>query len=333
MRILHVANPHVGAICLEHLLEELPQGTEIVGVVTPMGQRMRKLPLRRSLKRSWRKLRRSSASSLVEKALSRFYTNSPTFETRDIVEVAEAAGLPVHGSSLLVNPSAFAALRIDLVIVTTFVERIPKPVLEGTTHGGLNYHPSMLPLYRGGSPEYSAIRDGQSEAGVTIHYMDAKFDTGDIVRQQVIPLRSDETAWSYGNRAAHVGKVLLADVIASIANGSVERTPQDVSLATLSYKNYEIHRKVQWHQTADQVERQVRACRHHMTRGAYFYRGRRRIYPATAQALPQGVVPRGSPGATVGKTPTTLLLQCGEGLLEVSTVWVGAEERGVHEPV
>lgn len=331
MNILQVANPHVGAICLEHLLAVLPTESRIVGVVTPMGRRIRPLPWRRRMRRSWRKLRRRSPSDLVETVWSRLYKEHPVFNTRDVAEVAKAAGLKVYGPELLGDPSAFATMNIDLVVVTTFGERIPKLILSGTTHGVLNYHPSMLPEYRGGCPGYSAIRDGRTEAGVTIHFMEAKFDTGDIVKQQSMPLQPDETGWSYCNRAADLGKVLVAEAIAAVADGTIQRTPQQSSAATTCYKNYEIKRRIDWVQPATEIARQVRACHHLTTLGAYFYFRRRRIYPAAIQALPQGEVPRGAPGAVVGRTPSAVNFQCGDGLLSVSTLWLGAEEGSASE--
>lgn len=48
----------------------------------------------------------------------------------------------------------------------------------------VNLHPSLLPKYRGPSPELWAIRNNESEIGVTLHYADEGIDTGDIILQQ-----------------------------------------------------------------------------------------------------------------------------------------------------
>ncbi len=54
--------------------------------------------------------------------------------------------------------------------------------------GIVNGHPSLLPRYRGPFPSAWAVRNGETEIGLTYHLMDAAFDTGNILAQKSIPL-------------------------------------------------------------------------------------------------------------------------------------------------
>ena len=66
-------------------------------------------------------------------------------------------------------------LDVDAAVVCSFNYKIPKKFI--------NVHPSMLPKYRGGNPYSRVIMNGETETGVTIHFMDEVFDTGDIIAQ------------------------------------------------------------------------------------------------------------------------------------------------------
>ncbi len=84
------------------------------------------------------------------------------------------------------------AHQADLIVCYGFPWRFPTAVLRATRRGGLNVHTSMLPRYRGPLPVHWAIRNGDPEIGVTVHWMDEQFDTGNVLAQEGhIPLADD----------------------------------------------------------------------------------------------------------------------------------------------
>ena len=82
------------------------------------------------------------------------------------------------------------ALEVDAAVVCSFNYKIPKILLESTKDGFLNVHPSMLPKYKGGNPYSRVIMNGETETGVTIHFMDENFDTGDIIAQKAYHIQN-----------------------------------------------------------------------------------------------------------------------------------------------
>ena len=84
-------------------------------------------------------------------------------------------------------------LNIDAAVVCSFNYKVPKVLMEATKDGFINVHPSMLPKYRGGNPYSRVIMNGETETGVTIHFMDEKFDTGDIIVQRPYHIHSKAT--------------------------------------------------------------------------------------------------------------------------------------------
>jgi methionyl-tRNA formyltransferase len=75
------------------------------------------------------------------------------------------------------------SLRPDLVVCMGFPWKVPVEALAVPRLGWLNGHPSLLPRHRGPVPIAWAIRNGDTEVGITFHRMDAELDTGAILAQ------------------------------------------------------------------------------------------------------------------------------------------------------
>lgn len=81
-------------------------------------------------------------------------------------------------------------IRVDLVVIYSMSQLLPQEILDIPSIGVLNLHPSLLPAYRGANPWFWMYYDAVSQGGVTLQYIDAGEDTGDIVYQRTyaIPL-------------------------------------------------------------------------------------------------------------------------------------------------
>lgn len=97
--------------------------------------------------------------------------------------------------------------------------------------GCINFHPGCLPYNRGASPELWPFIEG-TPAGVSLHYIDEGVDTGDIVAQRKVPIRSVDTGLSLYNRTLMEIADLFQEVWPSIRAGTIEPQKQDNSKAT-----------------------------------------------------------------------------------------------------
>ncbi|MDH3683345.1 MAG: formyl transferase [Acidimicrobiia bacterium] len=113
----------------------------------------------------------------------------------------------------------------DLIVLGT--SRILRsPVLSIPRVGVLNAHPGLLPAYRGVDVIAWAIHNGDP-VGVTIHFVDPGVDTGDIVAQQTIDLRSGDTLSTLKKRAGQAAAEHMADTVRRLMLGEpLTRTPQ-----------------------------------------------------------------------------------------------------------
>jgi len=85
------------------------------------------------------------------------------------------------------------AASIDLVALAGFTRIVREPLLSAFAGKMLNLHPSLLPKYPGLHACKKAIDSGDAESGCTIHLVDAGVDTGEILRQERVPIQPDDT--------------------------------------------------------------------------------------------------------------------------------------------
>jgi methionyl-tRNA formyltransferase len=123
-------------------------------------------------------------------------------------------------------------LRPDVIVAACFPWRLPGSVLELPPLGCLNIHPSLLPRGRGPDPVFWTYRRGERQTGVTVHLMDAGFDTGPILAQQRAELPVGGRAPELERALMAQGGMLLADVLPGWASAAIVPTPQDERQAT-----------------------------------------------------------------------------------------------------
>lgn len=152
-----------------------------------------------------------------------------------------------------------AELAPAAIVVAAFGLLLPKPVLDLPPHGCINVHASLLPKYRGAAPVPAAILDGGTETGVTLMWMDEGLDTGPIIAQGSLPIRLDDTTGTLAVKLAELGARLLAETLPRWMAGEIMPQPQDESRATLAPRLDKADGRLDWSQSAVELDRRVRA--------------------------------------------------------------------------
>jgi methionyl-tRNA formyltransferase len=148
------------------------------------------------------------------------------------------------------------AYEPDLALCTGFPWLIPAEAIAVPKHGIVNGHPSLLPHYRGPFPVAWAVRNGETEIGMSYHLMDAQFDTGNVLAQKRLPLREDETNESLFGQMPEVTAELLPIVFDRLARGDRGEPQEGGEYQSVFEDDY---RFVDLTQHAADVHRQVRA--------------------------------------------------------------------------
>lgn len=176
---------------------------------------------------------------------------------------AEAAsrGIPVLQPNKLRDPEAVAALAAyqpDLIVTAAYGQILPKAVLELPGNGCVNVHGSLLPKYRGGAPIQHAVMNGETVTGVTIMYMAAGIDTGDMISRVEVAIEEDDTAGTMFDKLAAAGAELLRRTLPRLLAGRVQAEPQNHDEATYAPNIAREQERLDWSRSAVELYNQVR---------------------------------------------------------------------------
>lgn len=115
----------------------------------------------------------------------------------------------------------------DLGISYMYTWRIPSSEFD-VPYRWVNVHPGPLPEFRGRNLGWNAINSGAKTFGATIHYMDADFDTGEVIEVDRFPIDSYDTAGDIVERAHIACEGLIKKWAPRLFMGKVPSTPQTV---------------------------------------------------------------------------------------------------------
>lgn len=206
-----------------------------------------------------------------------------------------------------------SALHPDLLVVVSYGQIIPDQLLQVPALGSINLHASLLPHLRGAAPLQRAIMAGETETGNTTMLMDAGLDTGDILLQEKVAIDPDMDHGQLQALLAEKGAVLLNSTIMKLARGELAGRPQnqgESSYAAMISREEEL---IDWSAAARIIHNLIRALS--PAPGAYtILEGQRiKIFRSRVHSCDS----RGQYGKIINCTPDGLMVQTGEGCLEI----------------
>ncbi|MDI1311694.1 methionyl-tRNA formyltransferase [Prosthecobacter sp.] len=216
------------------------------------------------------------------------------------------------------------AFNADVAIVIAYGQILSRAVLDVPPLGCLNVHTSLLPRHRGAAPIQAAIRDGDTETGVTIMFMDEGLDTGDILLMHRLPIASDETGGSLHDKLAQQAPAALEAALDLLATGNPPREKQDESKVTHVRKLTRQDGRLDWTRPAIELDRLVRAFTPWPGTSCLLKEAQMKIHRAqvinNAEACPE-------PGTIVSANADGILVSCGKGLLNLLEVQIEGGKR------
>jgi methionyl-tRNA formyltransferase len=213
-----------------------------------------------------------------------------------------------------------APLEPDLIMSRGFPWKLPDELLALPRLGVLNNHPSFLPRYRGPNPVGWALRNGDAELGISVHRMDASFDTGAILAQGSIPIADDDDIESIGPQIPALQEILWQQVLDRLARGE-HGEPQDERAASEAPWFEDAWRTIDWHRPARDIHNQVRSWTgdRGVARGAFGAIDGQTVRIIKTQLLGTSVASGATPGQTIDAAHGELLVQCGDAPLRILT--------------
>ncbi len=153
------------------------------------------------------------------------------------LERARKEGIPaiIHRSSyyhdLLEFRDRFLSILfeydVNFIVLAGYLKKMPENVIEHFRRRIINIHPALLPKY-GGKGFYgvnvhkAVIAAGDKTSGVTVHLVDNKYDHGEIIYQEKVPVKPDDNPESLAAKVLEVEHKVLPKVIKMFAEDKIE---------------------------------------------------------------------------------------------------------------
>jgi methionyl-tRNA formyltransferase len=289
LRVVFMGTPDIAAVCLKKILADK---FSVVGVYTQPDR-----PKGRGMK----------------------LTVSP------VKQIALEEGIPVFQPENFRDEETvqqLRALKPDVCAVVAYGQILPQKVLDIPTCGCINIHASILPKYRGSAPYQWAVLNGEKETGVTAMYLVRQMDAGDIIDVSKTAIGENETAGELLERLAPLGAQLLSKTLSRFASGEeILHTKQDEAQVTYAPMLDKSMCPIVWSKSAQQV--------HNLVRGLH-------PWPVATMEL-NGVTFKihetrivegnGVPGTILRLSKEGLVIACGEGAIEISSLQAEGGKR------
>jgi len=177
---------------------------------------------------------------------------------------AEEKGLKVHQFKSLKAPEASAAMKAagaDIGIMAFVLQFAPQEFVKIPKHGTLQYHPSLLPKYRGPSSINWPISRGEKETGLTIFRPTDGLDEGAVILQKRTPIGENDTLGTvYFDRLFPMGVDAMLEAADLVVAGKHRETTQDESQASYEGWFREAEAKIHWADHANSIHDLIRGA-------------------------------------------------------------------------
>jgi methionyl-tRNA formyltransferase len=177
---------------------------------------------------------------------------------------AQEKGIGVHQFASLKSDEAKAAMqaaKADLGIMAFVLQFAPQEFVNVPRLGTIQYHPSLLPRYRGPSSINWPIIRGETKTGLTIFRPSDGLDEGPVVLQKETPISPDDTLGTvYFDRLFPMGVAAMLEAADLVFAGRHREVAQDESQATYEGWCRKNEAKINWANHADFIYNVVRGC-------------------------------------------------------------------------
>ncbi len=177
---------------------------------------------------------------------------------------AEERGVAVHQFASLRSDEArstLASMGADIGVMAYVLQFVPQDFVTIPRHGTIQYHPSLLPRYRGPSSINWPIIRGDTQTGLSIFRPTDGLDEGPVILQKVTPIEPHDTLGSvYFDRLFPMGVQAMLEAADLVVAGKHRESPQDESQASYEGWCRKGEARINWANHVDFVYNLIRGC-------------------------------------------------------------------------
>lgn len=248
--------------------------------------------------------------------------NHPTYQNfKNFVKLRNLNFIEYDKLDDVIFINTIRELNADIAVVCSFNYKIPKVLLDSVKDGFINVHPSLLPDYRGPNPYSAVILNNEKETGVTLHFMDENFDTGDIIIQKKVPISEIETMGTLFNRLNIIGLDVLLETLKKYETTELIRQKQPQGDFKKAYFIPEELLNINYEKTAKEIDSLIRALNPFILAQTTFRGTNAKILSAD---IIDNDIPKSYPTGTIVKIENDkFYISTAEGLLAPTSIQFG----------
>ena len=247
--------------------------------------------------------------------------NPKVTKSEILKEATLAKGLVPLQFASLKSPEAADAMRnsgADICVMAYVLQFVPQELAKIPRLGTIQYHPSLLPKYRGPSAINWAIALGEPKTGLTIFRPSDGLDEGEVILQKEVAIGANDTLGSvYFDHLFPLGVLALLEAADLVAAGKHQEKVQDETLANYEGWFDQAAARIHWTSHITQIHNLIRAC--NPAPGAWTMMGEQKvqIYDVKKHiAATYGAV-QGKPGQITAIGSESFFVTCHGGQIEV----------------
>jgi methionyl-tRNA formyltransferase len=253
-------------------------------------------------------------------------TVDPSSPDDSVIALAKHAGIPIFSDvSQTAIKSLLFKFQPDCVVVSSYNQILPPPLIQLSTF--INVHYSPLPKYRGRANVNWAMINDEPCAAITIHRITPELDEGNILFQQLVPIRSSDTVTDIYDRLNEIQQQHLGKAVLDGLNDN-EGVPQDNLEATYCCTRLPEDSEIDWSASTRSVDRFIRALVAPFP-GAYTYVQGIKMWIWKASPIHYPPYVGRIPGRVVGRSKMEGYIDVltGDGVLRIYEVQVEGKEK------
>jgi methionyl-tRNA formyltransferase len=229
--------------------------------------------------------------------------------------LAMDASIPVFQPQCL-EEEQFAQInnfQADVMLVSAYGLLLPKQVLSIPKLGCINIHASCLPRWRGAAPIQRSIIAGAQKTGISIMQMEEGLDAGPVLQQFECEIKTTDTGQILHDRLARISADEIVQVLENLQEGKFVPHPQDESQVSYAKKITKQEANINWQESAEEIERMIRAFNTWPVAYTFFEQIRLRIW----QAEVSDTVSDKPPGSIISNNKQSIEVATGRGALSI----------------
>ncbi len=244
---------------------------------------------------------------------------------------AQEKGLKVHQFKSLRAPEAVQAMadaKADIGIMAFVLQFAPQEFVNIPKHGTIQYHPSLLPKFRGPSSINWPIIKGETETGLTIFRPSDGLDEGAVILQKRTAVGPDDTLGSvYFDRLFPMGVAAMLEAADLVMAGKHKETLQDEAQASYEGWCREGEAKINWASHVDFIHNLIRGC--DPAPGAWTTHGgeKLQLFGSKKHLVRTFGAVKGKIGEVTAVSATSMLITAQGGQIEVSKGKLGSGKK------